>query len=73
MLNVTIIREIKIKATMKYHHSLVRMTIIKKIYRTSLVIQWLRICLSMRETWVQLPVWEDPASHRATKPVSHNY
>ena len=46
-----------------------------KIYslRASLVAQWLRIHLPMQETWVRALVWEDPTSHRAAKPVHHNY
>ena len=40
---------------------------------TSLVVQWLRICLPVQRTWVRALVWEDPTCHRATKPVRHNY
>ena len=40
---------------------------------TSLVAQWLRICLPMQGTWVQCLVREDPTCHGATKPVHHNY
>ena len=40
---------------------------------TSLVAQWLRICLPMQETQVQALVREDPTCHGATKPVYHNY
>ena len=40
---------------------------------TSLVVQWLRICLTMQGTWVRALVWEDPTCRRAAKPVSHNY
>ena len=39
----------------------------------ALLIQWLRIHLTMQETWVQSLVWEDPTCCRATKPKSHNY
>ena len=42
-------------------------------YRTSLVAQWLRICLPMQGTRVQALVLEDPTCHGATKPVRHNY
>ena len=46
----------------------------KKVWRgTSLVAQWLRICLPMRGTQVQALVREDPTCRGATKPVSHNY
>ena len=38
----------------------------------SLVAQWLRICLLMRETWVRALVWEDPTCHGAAGPVSHS-
>ena len=40
---------------------------------TSLVAQWLRICLPMQGTRVQALVWEDPTCRGATKPESHNY
>ena len=40
---------------------------------TSLVVQWLRICLPMQGTRVRALVWEDPTCHGATKPVRHNY
>ena len=39
----------------------------------SLVVQWLRICLSMQGTWVRALVWEDPTCHGTTKPMHHNY
>ena len=42
-------------------------------YRTSLVAQWLRICLPMQGTWVRSLAREDPTCHGATKPVRHNY
>ena len=40
---------------------------------TSLVVQGLRIRLPMQGTRVQALIWEDLTSHRATKPVLHNY
>ena len=40
---------------------------------TSLVVQWLRICLPMQGTQVQSLVGEDSTWFRATKPVHHNY
>ena len=40
---------------------------------TSLVAQWLRICLPVQGTWVRSLVREDPTYRRATKPVHHNY
>ena len=40
---------------------------------TSLVAQWLRICLPMQGTRVWALVQEDPTCHGATKPVYHNY
>ena len=50
-------------------------TIIQKdtCTRTSLVAQWLRICLPLQGTRVQALVREDPTCHGATKPVRHNY
>ena len=68
-----IIREMQIKTTMRCHLTPVRMTMIKKIYRASLVAQWLRICLPMQGTRVRALVWEDPTCHGATGPVSHNH
>ena len=44
-----------------------------KLFRASLVAQWLRICLPMQGTRVRALVWEDPTCHGATRPVSHNY
>ena len=48
-------------------------TIQKDTCRTSLVAQWLRICLPMQGTRARALVQEDPTCHRATKPASHNY
>ena len=41
--------------------------------RTSLVVQWLRICLPIQGTRVWSLVLEDPACHRAAKPAHHSY
>ena len=40
---------------------------------TSLVAQWLRICLPMQGIWVRSLVQEDPTCRGATKPMCHNY
>ena len=40
---------------------------------TSLVTQWLRICLPMQGLQVRALVWEDHTFRRATKPVHHYY
>ena len=40
---------------------------------TSLVVQWLRICLPMQGTRVRALVREDPTCCGATKPMRHNY
>ena len=45
----------------------------KKNSGTSLVAQWLKICLPMQGTRIRALVWEDPPCCGATKPVSHNY
>ena len=42
------------------------------IYKTSLVVGWLRIRLPLQETWVWFLVWEDPTWPRATKPTHHS-
>ena len=41
----------------------------KKDLRSFQVMQWIRICLPIQETWVQSLVWEDSTCPRATKPV----
>ena len=43
------------------------------ISRTSLVVQWIRICLPMQGTQVRSLVWEDPARCRAAKATCHSY
>ena len=40
---------------------------------TSLVVQWLRICLPVQEAWVPSLVPEDPTCLRATKAMLHNH
>ena len=40
---------------------------------TSLMAQWIRICLPMQGTWVWSLVLEDPTFWGATDPVGHNY
>ena len=40
---------------------------------TSLVAQWLRICLPMQGTQVRALLQEDPTCRGATKPMRHNY
>ena len=40
---------------------------------TSLVAQWIRICLPVQGTRVQSLIQEEPACHGAAKPVCHNY
>ena len=39
---------------------------------TSLVVEWIKICLPMQGTQVWSLVWEDLTCRRATKPVCHN-
>ena len=46
---------------------------LKPLSGTSLVAQWLRICLPMQGTQVWALVQEDPTCHGATKPMGHNY
>ena len=40
---------------------LLKMSIKKVTFWTSLVVQWLRICLPMKRTWVRSLVWENSA------------
>ena len=61
----------QIKTTMRYHLTLVRMATMKKSKtRTSLVVQWMRICLPRQETQVRSLVREDSTCRRATKACS---
>ena len=39
---------------------------------TSLVVQWLRMCLPIQGTRVRSLVWEDSTYCRAAKPMGHN-
>ena len=41
--------------------------------RTSLVVQWLRTCLPMPETWIQSLIWGESTCLGATKLVLRNY
>ena len=43
-----------------------------KLMGTSLVAQWLRICLPLQGTQVRFLVQEDPTCRGAAKPVRHN-
>ena len=40
---------------------------------TSLMVQWLRICMPRQGTHIQPLVQEDPMFYGATKPMYHNY
>ena len=62
-----------LKDFMKLDLSSKRMDLDKTVWRASLVVQWLRICLLMQGTRVRALVWEDPTCRGATGPVSHNY
>ena len=46
---------------------------LKRIPRTCLVVQWLRILLPEQGTWVQSLIQEKPTCHKATKPIYLNY
>ena len=46
---------------------------LERVFRASLVAQWLRIRLPMQGTRVRALVREDPTCRRATKLVRHNY
>ena len=42
-------------------------------FRTSLVVQWMRIGLPLQGAWVQSLIWEDFTSNGAEKSTCHNY
>ena len=42
-------------------------------FKTSLMVQWIRIHLPLQGTWVQSLVGEDSACHRRLKPMHHNH
>ena len=42
-------------------------------FGTSLVVQWLGVCLPIQGTRVRALVWEDPTCHGAAKPMCHKY
>ena len=46
---------------------------LKLLFRTSLVVEWIRSHLPMQGTQVRSLFWEDSTRCRATKPVSHSY
>ena len=52
---------------------LIMYTVLKCIYRASLVAQWLRICLPMQGARVWAGAREDLTCRRATNPMHHNY
>ena len=66
--------QIKIKLNMLWLEIHILFTLFKvHCAWTSLVAQWLRICLPMQGTRVQALVRKDLTCHGAAKPVCHNY
>ena len=53
--------------------SLPHLRLQRRHFRTSLMVQWLRICLPMQGTQVRSQVWEDSTWSRATKLMGCNY
>ena len=50
------------------------MAVVEVVWRTSLVVRWLRIPLSMQGTWVPSLAWGGlPTCHGTAEPVHHNY
>ena len=48
------------------------LTLKQRVWETSLVAQWISVCLPTQGTWVQSLVEEDPTYCGETKPVYHN-
>ena len=42
-------------------------------HQTSMMVQWLRICLPMKGTWDRFLVWEYSTCQGATQPVCHDH
>ena len=60
--------------TPPYLESIKDVKLKKLSYGASLEVWWLRLGLTVQETWVQALVWEDPThAAGATKPMCHNY
>ena len=57
------------------NHFIIKLMYVNQIIMlgTSLMVQWLRIHLSMQGKWVPSLVQEDPTCCGATKPLHHNY
>ena len=64
-------RNLSISSTL-FNLLLIQLIIKKSKQGTSLVVQWLRICLPKQGTRVWSLVRKDPTCHGATKPVCHN-
>ena len=55
-------------------HPLVAIVLLQRYHTgTSLMVQWLRICMPRQGTHIQPLVQEDPMFYGATKPMYHNY
>ena len=55
-----------------HHRTAAKQRIKRNVPGTSLVVEWIRICLPRQETWVQSLVLEDPAWHGAARPTHRN-
>ena len=66
-------KKVNVISFLKNKHLQMYTLCIEKVLWTSLVVQWLRIHLSIRGTQTQPLVWEDSTCHVATKPVHCNY
>ena len=49
------------------------LTLKQRVWETSLVAQWIRVCLPTQGTWVQSLAREDPTCLGVTNPMCHNY
>ena len=56
-----------------HHRTAAKQRIKRNVPGTSLVVEWIRICLPRQETWVQSLVLEDPTCRRVAKLVLHKY
>ena len=65
--------EAYVKSSTENNHTGASLLKKRRVFWTSLVVQWIRRDLPMQGTLVQSLVWEDSTCCRITKPICHIY